>query len=300
MRGFSTSNNASISFVESVGVESDGGYEFTGGFKDKTTDTSTLTSGVSASDTTFPVADESVFNGAGGYAVVGDEIIEYSGTAIGQLTGVNRGEYGTTATSHSSGATVHDTAYAWDSTSGVNYTQNMVDSGSWLKFSLDRNVHLATDRPYWSDPTPTTHVDFGIFGGQHLPRQATKLFDFTTTAWSDGHTGSLYFQDLGVGDFLNLRFDCEVIPQTSNTTVEFALDFTTRNPSNLAPTFNFKLTATPINLGNLSVGSPILFRPIMTAYFASREDLYALALPVFKASAPVIVRPLTMLCAINR
>ena len=45
--------------------------------------------------------------------------------------------------------------YVWEAGVGINYTQNDVNNDTYKVFSLDRDVHLAVDNPYWSTPTPS-------------------------------------------------------------------------------------------------------------------------------------------------
>ena len=56
-------------------------------------------------------------------------------------------------------------SYAWEAGVGINITQADVDAGRFKTFSLDRDVHLAVDAPYWGSPVPADHTDKGIFGG---------------------------------------------------------------------------------------------------------------------------------------
>ncbi len=46
-------------------------------------------------------------------------------------------------------------------------------------FSLDEDVHLAVDNPYWTDPAPTGSTGIGLFQGEHLPSGVTSLVDYT-------------------------------------------------------------------------------------------------------------------------
>lgn len=300
----------------------DGGYEFTAGFAGKEAITSILREGIDASVTALPVVDASLFNAGGGRAIISDvEIILYSGidTTVGAnaLTGVTRGALGTEAVPHLTGTTVYNGAFAWASLDGVSYTQADVNNNRWLKFPLDRSVHLASDIPYWSSPTPDPHVGVGIFGGQNMPAGVSRLIDFEGADWTStadpttrltddssdpevAVTSSLNFQECKTGDLLMCRFDVEVIPQVANTTLEVGLTFVTRDPNTLAPTFEFPLTTTPQFYGTNVVGSKFLIRPFISAYFASDEDRFALALPAIKSNNPIIVRPQSMLVTIIR
>ena len=96
------------------------------------------------------------------------------------------------------------------------------------------------------------------------------------------------------------RFDFEAIPQVANTTLEVGLTFATRDPETLAVTFEFPLTTTPIFYGTGTVGNTFLNRPFISAYFASDEDRFALALPAIKCDNQIIIRPQSMLTTVIR
>jgi len=69
--------------------------------------TSTLSSGINASVTTLTMASASSFPSSG-TVIISNELITYTGVSSNTLTGLTRGANGTTAASHSSGATVSD------------------------------------------------------------------------------------------------------------------------------------------------------------------------------------------------
>ena len=83
--------------------------------------------------------------------------------------------------------------------------------------SLDRDVHLAVDNPYWSTPTPSGQTDIGLFQGANLPIGVSSLvdysFDFDTEYPSssntgfEGSTGRIRLNDCVYGDQLRVRFD---------------------------------------------------------------------------------------------
>lgn len=197
----------------------------------------------------------------------------------------------------------------------VGYTQAMVDADQWLRFGFNTAAQTANDQAYWTDPDPALDPDFdqskGLFGGSHLPTDVGNLFDFdfSDPRYSDEVTGqglnytaaggSFDFSDCSVGDLALVRFDFNVIPQVSNTTLEIALIWQTRD-TNGDPTFIFPLTGTPIFYGAGSTGQTFLNRPILSAYFASNEDVNARALLAIKADNPIQVAPLTTLAIINR
>jgi len=77
--------------------------------------TSTLSSGINASVTSLTMASTTSFP-ATGTIIVGSELITYTGNSGGTLSGLTRGALGTTAATHSSGATVTDASnfFAWN------------------------------------------------------------------------------------------------------------------------------------------------------------------------------------------
>ena len=120
--------------------------------------TSTLSSGINASVTSLTMASSTSFPSSG-TVQIGSELITYTGNSGGTLSGLTRGATGTTAATHSSGATVTDASefFAWNgSTSGDIVTA----PGLW---SLDNfgNKLIATisggETFEWdSDPTGAT------------------------------------------------------------------------------------------------------------------------------------------------
>ena len=77
---------------------------------------STLSSSLNSSATSFTMASSSSFPSTG-TVLIGSELITYTGNSSGTLSGLTRGASGTTAASHSSGATVTDASsfFAWNS-----------------------------------------------------------------------------------------------------------------------------------------------------------------------------------------
>ena len=77
--------------------------------------TSTLSSGINTSVTSLTMASSSSFPSSG-TIIIGTELITYTGNSGGTLSGLTRGALGTTAASHSSGATVTDASnfFAWN------------------------------------------------------------------------------------------------------------------------------------------------------------------------------------------
>ena len=117
--------------------------------------TSTLSSGINSSVTSLTLASSASF-GSSGTALVGSELITFTSNSNNVLSGLTRGAKGTTAASHSSGATVTDASsfFAWNGSTSGDIT---TDPGLW---SLDNfgNSIIATifggETFEWnSDPT---------------------------------------------------------------------------------------------------------------------------------------------------
>lgn len=202
------------------------------------------------------------------------------------------------------------TAGASDVGSNVNYTSQMVSDERWMRFGFDATQQATNDSPYWTDPTPAPAGGVGLFGGSYMPGGVTSLFDygFSAASYSDASegatkytaaTGSYNFVGCRAGDFAQIRFDFNVLPQIANSTLEVGLIWQTRDASG-APTFTFALTGEPQFFGVGSVGRTFLSRPITTAYFASAEDVNARALPAIRCDNPIQIQPLTTLCVISR
>jgi hypothetical protein len=219
------------------------------------------------------------------------------------------------------GFTDRDTTGGGSSDVGTNvsYTQAEVDAQAWRRFGFDSARQIANDTPYWGngpDPNEAPHsgtTDYqgvGLFSGAYMPEGVTQLFDFTAdqgayslqeTAGANPYNaaaGSLDFTQCQVGDFFVGRFDFNLVPQFPNTTVEVGLIWSTRDGDDNI-TFTFPLTTQPIFLGT-GAGTTFLCRPIITAYFASQEDVNARALPAIRADQPILVQPLTFLSGLRR
>lgn len=201
-------------------------------------------------------------------------------------------------------------AGASDVGSDFNYTSDMAASGTWKRFGFDPVSQYDNDQPYWTEPAPSEASGVGLFGGSYLPPGVDGLFDFgfyddsysiPGTVGSDPYTaasGSFDFSSLTPGSFIQVRFDFNVTTQVDNTIIEPALIWQTRT-SDGTPTFTFALTAQPINFGSNSVGKTFLNRPILTAYFASEEDVNAKALLAIKSNNLVKIQPLTTLATVQ-
>ena len=145
--------------------------------------TSTLSSSINTSVTTLTMASASSFPSSG-TVIIANELITYTGVSGNTLTGLTRGANGTTAASHSSGATVQDASgYAgWNTAvSGVVVTA----PGLW---SLDNfgNKLVATitggESFEWdSNPTGANNTRATIISG------APTASEFSLVSTPDRH-----------------------------------------------------------------------------------------------------------------
>lgn len=200
--------------------------------------------------------------------------------------------------------------YVWEASSGITYNSSDVAAGTYKVFSLDNDVHLAVDNPYWTTPDVSGLPNVDLFNGYALPSGVDSLFDyeydydveysgFTGTTGFEGSVGRIKLNDLQYGDQLRVRFDFNVIPQIANTTVEPALWYSNRD-SNDDITFTFPLTTSPIFYGTGTLSKPFLNRVEISAWIISDEDVNALVLPAIKSDNPVIIQPLGLLVTIIR
>ena len=199
--------------------------------------------------------------------------------------------------------------YVWEAGVGINYTQTDVNNELYKVFSLDKDVHLAVDNPYWSTPTPTGKTGIGLFQGANLPSGVKTLVDYeydfdaqypsSSGTGFEGSIGRIKLNDLQYGDQLRVRFDFNAIPQIANTTLEPALWYSNRN-DNDDITFTFPLTTQPIFYGGGTVGNTYLNRVEISAWITSNEDVNALTLPAIKSDNPIIIQPLGTLITIIR
>lgn len=198
-----------------------------------------------------------------------------------------------------------------DAGSNVLYTQDMVNDQIWRRMGFDSTQQQTNDVAYWTEPTPAPTAGVGLFGGSYMPSGVTSMFDFdfNDSSYSDevstgdlrytAAEGSFDFTECRAGDLALIRFDFNVLPQIANTTLEVGLIWQTRLTDG-TPTFTFALTGDPVFYGTGSVGRTFLSRPIISAYFASQEDVNARALLAIKADNPIQIQPLTTLCSIIR
>lgn len=203
------------------------------------------------------------------------------------------------------------TAGASDVGTNVSYTQAFVNAQRWMRFGFDPSQQATNDFAYWTDPTPAPTAGVGLFGGSYMPDNVTSLFDYSFNSPSYNNAvesgdfqytaadGSYDFSQCKVGDLALVRFDFNVVPQIANTTLEVGLIWQTRDANDVA-TFTFALTTQPQFYGIGTIGKTFLARPLITAYFASNEDVNARALPAIRSDNPVQIQPLTTLCTIIR
>ena len=202
-----------------------------------------------------------------------------------------------------------DNNYVWEAGAGINYTQTDVDNELYKVLSLDNDVHLAVDNPYWNTPDVTGLDNVGLFNGYALPDGVTSLVDYTydfdteypssTGTGFEGSTGRIRLNDLQYGDQLRVRFDFNVIPQIANTTIEPALWYSNRDDNDNI-TFTFPLTTSPVFFGGGTVGNTYLNRVEISAWVISNEDVNALTLPAIKSDNPIIIQPLGLLVTVIR
>ena len=202
-------------------------------------------------------------------------------------------------------------AGASDVGSNIDYTAEMVSAGRWFRFGFSSTQQAANDFAYWTEPTPAPTAGVGLFGGSYMPANVTSMFDFDFSAstYSDAvetgdfqytaADGSFDFSQCVAGDLALVRFDFNVLPQIANTTLEVAMIWQTRL-SDGTPTFTFALTGDPMFYGTGTVGRTFLARPLLSAYFASQEDVNARALLAIRSDNPIQIQPLTTLATIQR
>ena len=259
--------------IENLIGDGTGGYEFTGGFENRTT-------------------------GQAGASDIGTDV-EYNATQVASREWMR---FGFSYERH----LANDKPY-W------NNQEDNADEAPGAIYGADANnlpdgffMDGATARP-------EAYRGVGLFSGAYMPTGVTSLFDFaedsTFSPYNQAQTsgdllynaasGSYDMSQLNTGDFCSFRFDFNLTPQFANTTVEVGLIWQTRDANDNA-TFTFALTGEPIFFGAGTTGRTFLNRPIITAYLASIEDVNARALPAIRADQPVFVQPLTTLFVVGR
>ena len=192
----------------------------------------------------------------------------------------------------------------------IEYTQELADSDTWYRFGMSTAGNQARDGQWWGETNPQYDQSKGLFGGLTAPAGVDHFFDFSeNTAFNNAQTsgdlkytqalGSFSLKECQVGDLVLARFDFNVMPMVTNTTVQVALIYANRD-ENDAITFTFPLTITPFFYGSGSVGKGFLLRPTITAYMANQQDVNSRSLVAIKADNPILVNPIGVLFTIQR
>ena len=192
----------------------------------------------------------------------------------------------------------------------IEYTQDLANSGTWKRFGITTEGNTARDGNWWGETNPNYDQTRGLFGGLTNPAGVDNFFDFSEdTAFNNAVTtgslkytqavGSFSLKDCNVGDLVLARFDLNIMPMVTNTTVEVALIYSNRDASDNI-TFTFPLTITPFTYGNGTVGRGYLLRPTITAYIANDQDINSRSLLAIKADNPILVNPIGVLFTIQR
>ena len=141
---------------------------------------SALDGDITSSDTTI-----SLTSGTGpdfpssGYIIVGSEVIKYTGTSSDDLTGVSRGQLGTTAAAHSDGDAVHTTiVFVSDTAEGTAETFTVQPWDTSVYVTEDGLITRFKD----ADPDTLSALDvpnrFKIiyyYGNATVPKDITRL-----------------------------------------------------------------------------------------------------------------------------
>ena len=192
----------------------------------------------------------------------------------------------------------------------IEYTQDLADSNTWKRFGITTAGNQARDGNWWGETNPNYDQSKGLFGGLTAPAGVDHFFDFSeNTAFNNAQTsgslkytqalGSFSLKDCQVGDLVLARFDFNVMPMVTNTTLEVALIYANRDASDNI-TFTFPLTITPFTYGSGTVGKGFLLRPTITAYMANQQDVNSRSLVAIKADNPILVNPIGVLFTIQR
>jgi hypothetical protein len=126
--------------------------------------TTTLTGNLTNNGTTpIPVVSTSLF-ASSGHLLIGTELIAYTGKTSTTFTGITRGVYGTTNTSHSTGANVTEALGVASSTSSIAIPLDTTDVSNGV------SINLLDD----------TKVEFAVAGYYNIQFSA-QLLNFTTS-----------------------------------------------------------------------------------------------------------------------
>ena len=192
----------------------------------------------------------------------------------------------------------------------IEYTQELASSGTWKRLGITTSGNSGRDNDWWGETNPNYDNTKGLFGGLTNPAGVDKFFDFDdNTAFNNAKTtgslkysqavGSFSLKDCQVGDLVLARFDLNIMPMVTNTTVEIALIYANRNSSDTI-TNEFALTHTPLAYGSGTVGKGFLLRPTISAYIANDQDINSRSLLAIKADNPVLINPIGVLFTIQR
>ena len=192
----------------------------------------------------------------------------------------------------------------------IEYTQELATTETWYRFGMTTAANQARDNQWWGETNPNYDNTKGLFGGLTAPAGVNHFFDFSeNTAFNNAQTtgslkytqalGSFSLKDCQVGDLVLARFDFNIMPMVTNTTVQVALIYANRDENDNI-TFTFPLTITPFFYGSGSVGQGFLLRPTITAYMANQQDVNSRSLVAIKADNPILVNPIGVLFTIQR
>lgn len=123
----------------------------------------TLTAGISNSDTTIPVVSTDLFQSSG-HLLIGSELLAYTGKTATTFTGATRGVYGTTNVAHSSGDAVTEALGVASATTSVSIPFDTTDATNGVAI----------------DGTDPTKIVFDVAGYYNIQFSA-QLLNFTTS-----------------------------------------------------------------------------------------------------------------------
>ena len=135
-------------------------------------------SGITASDTSVTVDSSANFETAG-YLLIGSEIIQYTGKTSTTFTGLTRGLFGTTATTHADDATVTEALGGWGMPATTNIAGALLRHWSHDNFGEDLIMNVRDGEIfYWdkSGGTSSRAVNItSIAGSTNAPTIAKKV-----------------------------------------------------------------------------------------------------------------------------
>tara|TARA_B100000902_G_scaffold111_1_gene165 strand:+ start:1213 stop:3330 length:2118 start_codon:yes stop_codon:yes gene_type:complete len=135
-------------------------------------------SGITASDTSVTVDSSANFETAG-YLLIGSEIIQYTGKTSTTFTGLTRGLFGTTASSHADDATVTEALGGWGMPATTNVAGALLRHWSHDNFGEDLVMNVRDGEIfYWdkSGGTSSRAVNItSIAGSTNAPTIAKKV-----------------------------------------------------------------------------------------------------------------------------